>query len=35
MSIVLQEVVSVSALLSFAAAIIMWSEGFIHLFSAY
>ncbi len=35
MGIVFQEVVTVSALLSFAAAVVLWAEGIIHIFAAY
>jgi len=32
MSSVFREVATVSALMSFAAAIIMWAEGIVHVF---
>jgi len=35
MSIVFQEIVTVSALLSFAAAVVLWAEGIIHIFAVY
>ena len=35
MSIVFQEVVTVGALLSFAAAVALWGEGIVHIFSVY
>jgi hypothetical protein len=33
MEIVFQEVLSVGAILSFAAAVILWADGLIHVFA--
>jgi len=35
MSIVFQEVVTVGALLSFAAAVVLWAEGILHILAVY
>jgi hypothetical protein len=35
MSTVFQEVMTVSALLSFAAAVALWGEGIVHIFVVY